>query len=225
VRDLFKTLAGRRDGRRENDDDDTIKQDPRSCSRAGRAHDIGTGGCGGSDALGAGAGHGLRLRQGRQDIFLQDGHQQCGPAVEGRQEGAQGHAVLHRPERPALYENRIVSRRRRLVHVRPGPVIFKAAVLNFHLGGFILRDASLRDAPLDEDSYQTLMVRSRALRGVSNHEAAGKATTTRVNWKRPQNAAASSLAPGKLLLLSMRASVTASSLATVLWRIATGFRS
>ena len=104
-------------------------------------------------------------------------------------------------------------------------MIFKAAVLNFHLGGFILRDASLRDAPQDEDSYQTLMVRSRALRGVSNHEAAGKATTTRVNWKRPQNAAASSLAPGKLLLLSMRASVTASSLATVLWRIATGFRS
>jgi hypothetical protein len=41
----------------------------------------------------------------------------------------------------------------------------------FDLNGFILRDASLRDAPQDEglmrDSCQTLMVRSRALRGVS----------------------------------------------------------
>jgi hypothetical protein len=39
---------------------------------------------------------------------------------------------------------------------------------------FILRDASLRDAPQDKASYEvswTLMVRSRALRGVSNHEA------------------------------------------------------
>jgi len=30
---------------------------------------------------------------------------------------------------------------------------------------------------------QTLMVRSRALRGVSNHEASGEATTIRVNRK------------------------------------------
>jgi hypothetical protein len=36
---------------------------------------------------------------------------------------------------------------------------------------FILRDASLRDVPQDE--VWDLMVRSRALRGVSNHEADG----------------------------------------------------
>jgi len=32
---------------------------------------------------------------------------------------------------------------------------------------------------------QTLMVRSRALRGVSNHEASGEATMIQVNWKAP----------------------------------------
>jgi hypothetical protein len=40
-----------------------------------------------------------------------------------------------------------------------------------------------------------------------------------------QNAAANSFAPGDWLLLFMRLSVTASSFATVLWRIATGLRS
>jgi hypothetical protein len=54
------------------------------------------------------------------------------------------------------------------------------------INGFILRDASLRDAPREEDFFprmgcQTLMVRSRALRGVSNHEAAGEATAIRAN--------------------------------------------
>jgi len=44
----------------------------------------------------------------------------------------------------------------------------------------ILRDASLRDAPQDEVSYQTLMVRSAPSR-VSNHAASGEAA--RVNRK------------------------------------------
>jgi hypothetical protein len=39
------------------------------------------------------------------------------------------------------------------------------------------------------------------------------------------NAPANSLAPGRLLLTVIRSSVIASSLATVLWRIATGLRS
>jgi hypothetical protein len=43
--------------------------------------------------------------------------------------------------------------------------------------------------------------------------------------KETQNAAASSLAPGRLLIESIRLSVTANSFATVLWWIATGLRS
>jgi hypothetical protein len=41
-----------------------------------------------------------------------------------------------------------------------------------------------RFALLLKTKSQTLMVRSRALRGVSNHEASGEATTIRVNRKR-----------------------------------------
>src|SRR3984893_14691314 len=62
-----------------------------------------------ADTLGAEAGHGLWLRQGGKDVLLQDGHQQCRAALEGRQEGAEGHAVLHRPQRSALYAHRPLS--------------------------------------------------------------------------------------------------------------------
>ena len=41
------------------------------------------------------------------------GTNNAGALVEGRQEGAEGHAVLHRPQRPALHAHRAVSRRRR----------------------------------------------------------------------------------------------------------------
>src|SRR6266478_3658653 len=100
-------------------DDEIFDKDPFDRSRARRADDVGV--CPGprTDALGANAGHGLWLRQGGQDLFLQDGHQQCRPALEGREEGAEGHLVLHRPERTALYADRPVPRGRRQVHVRP----------------------------------------------------------------------------------------------------------
>jgi hypothetical protein len=48
---------------------------------------------------------------------------------------------------------------------------------------------------------------------------------TAIERRNPQNAAANSFAPGRLLFESIRASVTASSFATVLLRLATGFRS
>src|SRR6266446_7146800 len=101
-------------------DDETFDKDPFDRSRARRADDVGVcpGPC--TDALGADAGHGLWLRQGGQDLFLQDGHQQCGPAAEGREEGAEGHLVLHRPERTALYADRSLPRGQRQVPVRPG---------------------------------------------------------------------------------------------------------
>jgi hypothetical protein len=55
----------------------------------------------------------------------------------------------------------------------------------FDIDGFILRDASLRDAPLRmRVSSQTLMVRSASSR-VSNHEASGEATMIRGNRKTP----------------------------------------
>src|SRR5258708_2262747 len=79
----------------------------------------------GANAVGAEARHGLRLRQGGQDIFLQDGHQQCRPAAEGRQESAEGHVVLHRPERTALYAHRPLPGRRRQVHVRVAVSVFE----------------------------------------------------------------------------------------------------
>src|ERR1700735_2083281 len=79
---------------------------------------VGAGLCRDTDAVGVEAGYGLWLRQGRQDLRLQDGDQQCRRAAERRQEGAEGHAVLHRTERTALYEDRPVSRGRRQVHVR-----------------------------------------------------------------------------------------------------------
>src|SRR5258707_1041059 len=62
-------------------------------SRADRADNLGIGARHSSDAMGAGAGHGLWLRQGRQDVFLQDGHQQCRHVAEGREESAEGYAV------------------------------------------------------------------------------------------------------------------------------------
>jgi hypothetical protein len=57
-------------------------------------------------------------------------------------------------------------------------------VSNHETRGFILRDASLSDAPQDEVFFpdevcQTLMVRSAAAPRVSNHEASGEATMTR----------------------------------------------
>jgi hypothetical protein len=47
--------------------------------------------------------------------------------------------------------------------------------------GFVLRDASLRAAPQDEDSDPH--GEEPRLRGVSNHEASGEATMIRVNRK------------------------------------------
>ena len=46
------------------------------------------------------------------------GTSNAGAAAERRQEGAEGHAVLHRTERTALYADRTVSGGRRQVHVR-----------------------------------------------------------------------------------------------------------
>jgi hypothetical protein len=64
-----------------------------------------------------------------------------------------------------------------------------SAQAQFPPNGFILRDASLRAAPLDEveqrpigEVCQTLMVRSAPPR-VSNHEASGAAAMIRVNRK------------------------------------------
>src|SRR6266436_7729026 len=110
----FRSGAGR------TEDDEIFDKDPIDCSRAYRADDVRVRASARADALGADAGYGLRLRQGGQDLFLQDGHQQCRPALEGREEGAEGYAVLHRPERTALYADRPVPRGRRQVPVRPG---------------------------------------------------------------------------------------------------------
>src|SRR4029453_13207351 len=69
-------------------------------------------------SVGAEAGHGLFLRQGRKDTVLQNGHQQCRHAAERRQEGAEGHVVLRRREWAALHADRPLSRGRRQVQVR-----------------------------------------------------------------------------------------------------------
>src|SRR4051794_8263800 len=63
--------------------------------------------------MGSHAGHGLWLRQGRQDVFLQDGHKQRRTAPEGSKEGAQRDAVLHRTEWTTLHAHRTFPGRRR----------------------------------------------------------------------------------------------------------------
>src|ERR1700722_14352053 len=119
VRDLFRTGRVRCEGNLAWEDkryDAIFDKTPDGGSGARRA--VGAGLCRDTDAVGAEAGHGLWLRQGRQDLRLQDGNEQRRPAPERRQEGAEGHAVLHWTERTALYADRPVSRGRRQVHVR-----------------------------------------------------------------------------------------------------------
>src|ERR1700692_4057406 len=72
-----------------SNDDGIFDQEVFDGGGAYRAFDIRLRAKSGACALGAEAGHGLWLRQGRQDLRLQDGYQQCRAAVEGRQEGTE----------------------------------------------------------------------------------------------------------------------------------------
>src|SRR4051812_38599001 len=64
-------------------DDEIFDEDDSGGGRADRARHGGKRPEGNADAMGAVAGHGIRLRQGWQDVFLQDGHQQRQGTAEG----------------------------------------------------------------------------------------------------------------------------------------------
>src|SRR5262249_25256459 len=127
----------------------------------------------------------------------------------GRQESAEGHAVLHRAERPALHAHRALSRGRRQVHVR----LELSQLSSRRKAG-----PTPRIYPWGQAVSRPSQQRRPVVMGPGS--ALRLAGTTK-----NQNTDANSLAPGWLELAVIRLSVIASSFATVLWRIATGLRS
>ena len=94
--------------------------------------------------------------------------------------------IWGRGEAESCPSRHLAATRRAVVGV---PALSRTPNRRNSTSSFILRDASLRDAPLDEVDQpligavcQTLMVRSASSR-VSNHEASGAAAMIRVNRK------------------------------------------